>query len=177
MENYTEAAENKIIILYALEKAGPGVIASGFINALLRTSAINYFSLQESLAELIEDGQVKGTDTDGSAAYEISDRGRKMIELFESKVPKGIKKRILEEMREISHKRKLDSSVFADYREIDIDTFEVALVIRERNADLMDLRILVGSKIEAMKICNDFKISHQSLYEYIMRYFTKKNEG
>jgi predicted transcriptional regulator len=172
MEDHAEMAENKIMILYALNKADGPVSCTGLTNMMLELKLMNYFTLQESIHELTGSGCIKTSDSDGRSSFIITDQGREMTGFFSSRIPGGVKKRLTEKIGEFRDDIYQRSLVIADHREIDVDMFEVELVIRERSADLMDLRLLAGSKAEAMRICDKFKENYQEIYRNITGYFT-----
>jgi hypothetical protein len=172
MENHAEMAENKIIILYAVNKADGPVSSTGLTNMMLELKIMNYFTLQESIHELIGSGCIKAVMSDDRSSYAITDAGREMTGYFSSRIPAGVKKRLIEKIETIRDDLYMKSFIIADYREIDVDMFEVELVIRERSADLLNLRLLAGSKADAMRICDRFKENYQEIYKNITGYFT-----
>ena len=172
MENVTEMAENKIIILYAVNKAEGSVSCTGLTNMMLELKLMNYFTLQESIHELIGSGCIKIDVSENRSRYSITEQGKKMTDFFSSKIPSGVKKRLTEKIEAFRDDTYQRSYIIADYREIDVDMFEVELIVRERSTDLMDLRLLAGSKTEALRICEKFKENYQEIYKDITGYFT-----
>ena len=171
MENIAETAENKIMILFALERSGAYTTENRFINSILEMSLMNYFVLRESIGELIKDKLAAQIINEGRSCYTITDEGGRILEYFNDKVHKGIKRRIIKAMEEMQKKKELDSMVIAEFREIDVDVFEVELVIRERAAELMNLRMITGTKNEAIKLCDIFKKKYQDAYTHILGFF------
>jgi len=171
MENVAETAGNKIMILLALKRTGSYATENRFINSMLELNLMNYFVLRESLGELIKDKLAAQIINEGRSCYAITDEGSRMLEYFNDKVHKGIKRRIIKAMDEMQEKKELDTMVIADFREIDVDVFEVELVIRERAAELMNLKMITGTKAQASKLCDIFKEKYQDAYDHILNFF------
>ena len=173
MDNFVELADNKVMILYALNKldirASDNIITDIFLGLKL----MNYFKIKENLHDLVSRGYLLQRSSDNKTIYKMTEKGKKTLESFDSRIPKGIKKRITEKADRFLEGSKYENYVIADFREIDVDVYEIELMIKERSVDLFNLRLLVGNKAEALKICEAFEKNHQDFYTYIIKYLSK----
>lgn len=173
LDNYTEIAQNKLIILYLLSRQEVMIQKTRIVYIMLECSLMNYFTLLETIDELIGDKMITQKNTVGGAVLGISAKGIKTASHFFESIPKGIRKRVNEQIKLIREKEEFDEMVTAKAVETDIDVFEAQLWLRERDIDLMNLKILAGSKDEALRICKKFKENHEEAYRHIISYFLK----
>lgn len=176
MDKFVELADNKVMILYAINKleqrASDNIISDIFLNLKL----MNYFDLLENLHDLVSRDYILQKISDNKKIYRITEKGKKTLESFDSRISKGIKKRINEKSARVLDGSEHENYVIADFREIDVDVYEIELIIKERSVDLFNLQLLVGNKAEAIRICEVFEKDHQDLYTYIIKYFNNNYE-
>lgn len=173
LDNFTEIALNKLIVLYLLNRQETFTQKNRLVYTLLECGLMNYFTLLETIDELICDKMIISRDTSPGPLLGISKKGSNAASHFFTSIPKGIRKRINEQMLIIREKDEFDEMVIANAVETDIDVFESQLVLRERDTDLINLRILAGSRDEALRICKKFKENHEDAYKHIISYFLK----
>jgi len=173
LENYTEIAQNKLIVLYLLDRHGSFMQKNRMVYTLLECGLMNYFTLLETIDELAGDKMIQMRDSISGTQIGITDKGTKTASQFFSSIPKGIRKRINDEMAVIYENEEFESMVSAAATEIDIDVFEAQLIIRERATELLNLKILAGSRDEALRVCKKFKDNHEEAYKHIISYFLK----
>ena len=87
-------AENKVLILYILEKIGKPVSNDSLLNVVLGVTDMNYFYFQQFLLDLLENGYIKSYEKDEHTLYEITDFGKDTLDLTKDLVPGIIKLRV-----------------------------------------------------------------------------------
>lgn len=172
MDNFVELADNKVMILYALDKLDQRATDNNITDIFLGLKLINYFNLLENLHDLVYSGYLHQRSSEKKTVYKTTEKGKKTLESFKSRIPRGIKKRISQKADQLSEGSKHENYVIADFREIDVDLYEIELLIKERSIDLFNLRLLVGNKAEALKICEAFEDNHQDFYSYVIKYLS-----
>ena len=65
-------AENKVLILYLLNKVGKPISNDALLNLVLAVTDMNYFYFQQFLLDLLENGYIMNYYKDDHSFYEIT---------------------------------------------------------------------------------------------------------
>ena len=108
-------AENKILILYILNKIGKPISNNSLLNLVLAVTDMNYFYFQQFLLDLLENGYIINYHKDDQSYYDITNFGRETLALTQDILPGIIKLRV-----DSNFKTKLETfedehSVIAEY--------------------------------------------------------------
>ena len=163
-----ELAENKIILLYIINNLEAPVSNLLLTKIVLENKLMNYIFLQQYLDELCEGKLLEKIDSDDKLSYRISSAGKQSLDYFVSIIAAGTKSRI-DEALTINKKRiKHESNIISDYTAIDENQYLISLKILEDNFTYIDLKLTVGSKNDAIKICNNWTQNNEKLYKKIL---------
>jgi predicted transcriptional regulator len=164
-----ELAENKLLILYIFNKIKLSVSNNQITEIILENNLINYFTLQQYLNELVSSNFIKYTDESGSRRFTITDKGMKVLSLFENRLSSD-KVELLNNYLEnqIDSIRK-DVTVTADYTIENKNNIIVNLKAIENDSILIDIKINVVSNKQARTLCDKWKNNSSELYKDIIQ--------
>lgn len=171
-----EIAQNKLILLYLFKKIEIPLSSLQVYKIILENNFMNYFILQHSLDELAEQGMLDSSRNDGRHFYRLSGEGEKMVGLFLNKLPLGIKKRIDDSAKTIRKQIRNETLITADYTPESETEYTVSLGVREDSFPLIDIRMTVGTRKDAIAICRNWKENSQSMYSEIIKSLTREIE-
>ncbi len=171
--NDRETAENKIILLYSVDKANMPVSNLQITKIVIENRIMNYFVLQHFLTDLCENSYLQLEKKDNHTYYTITDGGKELLEYFTDIIPKGIKKRIDDSIYSLRRSKKYETVVAADYTALNENEFIVNLDISEDDFKLIELSISVGSRENALQICSHWKKNSQEMYSEIIESLIK----
>lgn len=171
-----ELAENKLILLYILEKINMPISNLQITKVILENKFMNYFLLQQFLNELSESSFLAAEDINDKTIYTITPSGRQTLEYFVNLIPFGIKGRIDDTIASIRKSIKNETLITADFTPESEKEFVVSCKVNEDNFSLIDLKITVGTKNDARTICENWKKHSQSIYAEIIESLTKKRD-
>ena len=80
----------KLIIMHMLNKVEFPLTNSQISQFFLENEYTNYFTVQKSLSELIEDGFVFLNVNRNTSYYHLTSEGRESLKFFENKIPNPI---------------------------------------------------------------------------------------
>ncbi|QNU68256.1 DUF4364 family protein [Ruminiclostridium herbifermentans] len=163
-----ELAENKIILLYIINNLEAPVSNLLLTKIVLENKLMNYIFLQQYLDELCEGKLLEKIDSDDKLSYKISPAGKQSLDYFVSIIAAGTKSRIDEALTNNKKRIKHESSIISDYTAISENQYLITLKILEGNFTYVDLKLTVGSKNDAKKICNNWKQNNEKLYKKIL---------
>ncbi len=168
MDEPSEIAEKKIFILYLIRKLDMPVGSIQLVKIVLENRFMNYFYFQQYLSELLEEGLLTVCNEQGGQYYQMNDKGLRVLDMLQSILPMGLKKRIEESVRSIRKNVRMETFITADYIPEDENTYSVICKIRENDFPLMEVKLAAGSREEARNICRNWINSPQLVYSEIL---------
>jgi predicted transcriptional regulator len=175
MKNSNNAANVKLILLYILNKLDLPITNSQFMKIVLENRLMNYFTYQQTISELLENGLIHQTETKQWPQYSITSQGENSLALFDGRIPLDIENFVKNNMKEIKTKLKSDSLIHAEIIE-ENGSFMVKCNVRENNFSLIDITLTVGTRSDAQRIANNWKNHSQPIYAEIIKSLTQIRE-
>lgn len=172
-----DIAESKVFILYFIRKMDMPVDSIQLVKVILENRFMNYFYLQQYLSELLQEGLLEVCEREGGHDYRITDSGVRVLEMFQSILPAGLKKRLEDSISSIRRKVRMETSITADYIPEDDNTFNITCRIQENDFTLMEVKLTVGSREEAKSICRNWTNYPQQLYSEILDALMKTRDN
>lgn len=158
----------KLIILYMLEKLDFPLTNSQISEFILDKGYTNYFTLQQTLSEMVEAGFLREETTHNRTLYHLTEEGETTIQFFKSNISPAIQKDIDSFIEEKKYDLKSEVSVKADYYQNSNLEYQVRCQIVENGSTLMDLTLTVPTKDEAVTLANNWNKKNQEIYAQIM---------
>lgn len=167
-DDKSKSALNKLIVLYILDKIEISISNAQITNIILENNIINYFSLQECIAELEKSDLLKLEENQEKLTYQISDAGQRAISMFADRIPKSCKTLINDYILKNKDRIKKESEIFADFTKNNENEYVVNLKVIENEIVLIDLKLNVVSAKQARLICDKWNSSSSKIYGQIM---------
>mgnify|MGYP000987496991 CR=1 FL=1 len=171
-----ELAENKLILLYIIDKLDMPISNLQLTKIVMENKFMNYFIFQQFLDELCDLKYISSKITDNKTYYSITPSGKQTLDYFINHIPKGI---ILIINNYISNMRKNirnETLIKADFTLESESEFTVTCQIREDAFSLIDLKISVGTKSDARDICKNWQKHSQTIYSEIIESLIKPRD-
>lgn len=169
-------AENKILILYILDKLYAPIDNANLYRIILSTQDMNYFYFQQFLLDLIQLNYIKGYKKDTKDVYEITDSGREALHLTIDMLPGIIKLKVDINLKNEISATKEQESVIAEFTPKSETEYTVTCKINENGKCIFELKIFCGSREEAKKIVDNWKTNAYKIYPEILNTVNKKFE-
>lgn len=169
-DNTEQKTENKLILLYILEKFGMPITGMYLTDLAMKPGLINYFSCQMALNELTETEIVDTTpDSDGIPMYSINSKGSEVLHSLMHVIPSGILARYEEcieaEKSNIRKQLEVNASFFTDIA----GDYYVRCFVRNNGTYIIDIKIPVANKSEADLICRNWHQNTANIYTNILK--------
>ena len=171
--SFDDKIDVKLITMFVIDSFRVPVPNSYLVDVIMLEPIVNYFDLENHLAELFEEGFVTYYTENCDKFYSLTDKGKEALNFFSSKIPKTVRQRLLKTIKQKEKELKNSLSLIADYKKINDIEYKVSLGITEGSSDLFSLTISVGDEITAKKICAKFKEDPQLLYSEILSMLIK----
>ena len=163
-------AENKILMLYILEKVKKDIAYKVYLELVTTLTEINYFVFHETLEELdksLEDKEEK------IITYRLSKLGEDSLKVAINMIPGISKLKIDTEFKKHYKLIKQDFSVSADYLP---EKNKVICKAGEDDIDIIRVELMINSVEQAKKIVRNWKQKADTLYLDIINILSKTEE-
>lgn len=175
--NFNEKIDVKLIALFIIDNFKMPVPNAFVVDTLMLEPFVNYFDLQEDLAELEEEELVTFFVEDSTRFYSITDKGAQALEFFSQRIPKTVRERLLRAIKIKVKDLKNALSIKAEYKKLNDIEYGITLGISEGNFDMFSVSVSVSDELMAKKICAAFKTDPQTMYSEFLNVLTKKIES
>lgn len=165
-------AENKLLVLYILNKIGKPISQKALLELILSITELNYFYFQQFLLDLIQNKYVIEYKQDEETLYKITDEGKRSIELTADMIPGILKLQVDNNLKENLEEIEDKYSITADYTPIDEKHFIVKCKITENNNTIFETQTFVGSKEQAKIIVDNWNNNATEIYPQILNILT-----
>lgn len=178
-----EIVQNKLIILYIMDRLRMPVNNNAITRLVLETRLMNYFMFQQCFGEL-EEGKLlvfhRTAPTAGQDSavegYLLTDLGRNTLQYFLNLLPQGLRKRLDSLTSDSREEIRMDSLVTADYIPESEDRYTVLCKMGENGFPLIELKAAAGTKKDARAVCENWKKHSADIYADIMEALIRKRD-
>ncbi|MDD6798838.1 MAG: DUF4364 family protein [Firmicutes bacterium] len=158
----------KLFILYLMRHVGYPLNFQEVSDIVIQDGIVGYFNFQECFAELLDAGTVEELKIDGEPYYSITPRGIHVADNLDSPSLNLIKERSLKSaLRIISFKRRGDE-IRCTYEELPGDRYIVNCIVIENREELLNVKLLLESKLQLEKIRINFNDKPEIIYRGIL---------
>ena len=131
-------AENRLLILYALDRLGP-VTGTQLLRFLMEYDLMNYITMQLGLCEMEEQGQLKQHPHPLGGLMELTEAGQYALNAFAHRIPQS-RRTLVDREAQVWHERfRLEQQTPADSYSLPGGEQCLRLRLMEGDAALMDL--------------------------------------
>jgi len=170
--------ENKLLLLYLIDKMDIPMSNSQIQQFALEENYMNYFTLQQTLADMVEMNYIDKTQDSTGTRYSITDEGLTALDYFGKHIHAQLRNRINKYVIENRNQIKRDYEVTAIYfNNHDTGKCIVKCGIIEDEEMLMEISVAVVTNAQAKTICNNWKNNVNRIYGDIMRELAGQNEA
>lgn len=171
-------AENKVLILYLLNKLPDGIKNDNLYKIISAANNINYFYFQELLTDLIESNFVGSFTKDEDTFVKITSEGQNAFSLTKSLLPGIVKLRADNVFKQEISTIAEESSIITEYIPKDENNYTVKCKIVENNEIIFEVSTFAGTRDRAKQISDNWKNNANSLYPKIINLLLdgEKNE-
>ncbi|MDO5041626.1 MAG: DUF4364 family protein [Peptoniphilus sp.] len=165
---FDELAQNKIIILYIINKFKFPISKSDLTAFIINNEVFNYFFFMEFLNELIAEDFIS-IENDKII---LNESAKKALEFFHDGIGEDLKISLDEKILHFSKNTLVKNSIISEYF-IHEGVYYCDLVIMENKREILNMRIEAPNEEYAKLITQRFKNNPLELYKNIITQFSK----
>lgn len=166
-------AENKVLILYVLEKANKPLTNDVLYKIVLAAVNMNYFYFQQFILDLINVGYIFSFQKEDQTLYQITDSGKKTLDLTLDLLPGIIKLKADTNLKPILDSSEEDQSIVAEYTPLSENHYTIICKVVENNETVFEVKTFAGSREQAKNIVDNWENNADSIYPQILEILTK----
>lgn len=159
----------KLIILYMLDRVDFPLTNSQLSEFILNEGYTNYFKLQQTLAELSEEGFIREESTHNRTFCHLTEEGAETIHYFKNDISPAIRDDVEQFLRKKQYDLKNEVSVKSDYYPTSRNEYCVHCQVIEHGVPLIDLTVTVPTEAEARTAANNWSGKNQEIYALVMK--------
>lgn len=166
-------AENKVLILYILNKLEKPITNDGLLRLVLSVMDMNYFYFQQFLLDLLENKYITCFDQESKHVYSITEKGKETLKLTSSILPGIIKLKVDTNFSSELSSTAEEESITAEFTPRSENDYTVTCKINENNSCIFEVSVFAGSREEAKKIVDNWKENAYRIYPEILNSLNK----
>lgn len=159
----------KLMILYMLNKVNFPLTNTQISDFMLVKEYTNYFTLQESLNDLLELEYIQTEAFRNTTQYKITRQGTSTVSLLDDQIPAAIKDDIIEYLKSNKYELKNEVGTISNFFKSSTTDYTVHCQVKEGMSNLIELNITVPMEEQADVMCSNWKNYSQEIYEFIMK--------
>lgn len=167
-------AENKVLILYVLEKANKPLTNDVLYKIVLAAVDMNYFYFQQFTLDLINVGYIYSFQKEDQTLYQITDSGKRTLDLTLDLLPGIIKLRADTNLKPILDSSEEEDSIVAEYTPLSENHYTIVCKVVENNETVFEVKTFAGSREQAKDIVDNWENNANTIYPQILDILTKK---
>lgn len=159
----------KLIVLYMLDKVTFKLTNSQISSFILEKEYTNYMTLQQVISDLLDTELIKADTLRNRTYFSITEEGHSTLSYFGSRISDAIINDIDTFLKEKHLELKNEASITANYYKSVSGEFETELVAKEKDIELVNIRLSVPTEEMAETICDSWHNKNQQIYKYLMQ--------
>ena len=166
--NNNSLAENKVLILYTLNRIDREITDTDLFKIISATNNINYFYFRDILVDLVESKLVGTYTKEEQNVYEITPEGKNSLELTIDMLPGIIKLKADNLFKDQLITIADEESISAEFIPENEKDYTVKCKIVENNKTVFEVSTFAGSNEQAKKIADNWRKNAKQIYPKIM---------
>ncbi|MCX8074615.1 MAG: DUF4364 family protein [Clostridia bacterium] len=168
-----ELFDNKIIVLYILDKSTKPLTVEQIVKFCEEFEDITYFDIVDYIEKLKNSEYVYQIIDQGTVLYKLTSSGNSMLNELLELIP-GVN---LHNLKKIINKNivevKTDYSINTQIIPIKSEEYKVSCYIKDGNDELVNISIYAGTKEQAKNISKNWQENAENIYSKLLELMTK----
>lgn len=161
-------AENKVLILYILNKLDKPIDNDSLLKLILSIKEMNYFYFQQFLLDLLENKYIIGYTEDDKTMYKITDIGKETLSLTNDILPGIMKLQIDNALNEEVEDVQYNDHAISEFTPKNEHEFIVTCKLVKNSVTTFEVKLQATSSEEAKHIAEKWENNYEEIYPIIV---------
>ena len=139
-------------------------------NYILEKEYTNFLTLQQVISELTEANLIDARTVNNRTHLQITEEGQETLHYFENRINDTIKAEINQYFHENEVALREEVSVLGDYYKSTSGEYEAHLIAKDRDTNLVEIKLSVPTKEVAESICDNWQKKNQDIYQELVKW-------
>lgn len=157
----------KLIVLYMLNRVSFPLTKVQVGDFILDKEYTNFLTLQQVFSELVDTGLVAAKSIRNRTHLVLTEEGQKTLQYFGNRIGDTIKEEIDSFLAEHELELRNEISVTGNYYKSTNGEYETELIARDKEIELVNIKISVPMEALAINICENWQKKNQEIYRYL----------
>lgn len=167
-DSNTILAENKVLILYILNKLNKDIKQDDLFQIITSINEINYFYFKQVLTDLIDSKLVGSYTKEEEQVVRITTDGKNNFTLTQNILPGIMKLKADNIFEKEFHLIEQESSVIAEFIPKNENDYTIKCKIVENNETIFEVQTFAGSRDRAKRIVDNWNENANTIYPKIL---------
>ena len=158
----------KLIVLYILDRVNFKMTRSQLSGFILEKEYTNFMTLQQVFSDLQEAELIRADTLMNRTYFSITEEGQKTLSYIGNRIGEAIIEEIDGFLAEKNLELKNESSVTAEYYKTTGGGYEVELIAKEKEVELVNIRLSVPAEEVAEDVCDNWYKKNGEVYRYLV---------
>ena len=159
----------KLIVMYMLNRVAFPLTQAQVFEFILDREYTNFLNLQQAISELANAGLINTKSIRNRTHLELTEEGVKTLEYFSNRISPSIREDINTYFKENEFELRNEVSIYSNYYKSTTGEYETTLVIREKEIELLNIKLSVPTEDIASSICDKWEANSQEIYSHIVK--------
>lgn len=138
-------------------------------NYILEKEYTNFLTLQQVISELTEANLINARTVNNRTHLQITEEGRETLYYFDNRINDTIKAEINNYFHDNEFDLREEVSVLGNYYKSTSGEYEAHLIAKERENNLVEIKLSVPTREVAESICDNWQKKNQEVYQELVR--------
>ena len=167
--------EHKLLILYTIEQLG-SVTNLQLLQFMVDNQLMDYMTLQLSLGEMMEAGQLEMIPHALGALYRLTDSGQNALAMFVKRVPYSRRQAAAQAAVAWKRRFELEQQLLSDFKKQADGQYLLSLSLLEKDAPLLLMKLLLPAWNMADLFASRWAREGQRIYSHILQALSREYE-
>lgn len=165
--NYNSDTLYKLMILYMLKSAAEPLTLIQIATFFIDREYTQYTNIQSHVKALEDQNFLAVKQNHNKSLISITEEGMESLQYFLGDISAEIKCDIQEYLKVNSTELRREASIVSDYYKNQYGEYEAFLWAKDRDTELVTIKITVPSEKLAANICDNWQEKNQEIYQYL----------
>lgn len=134
---------------------------------ILEKEYTTFLTLQQAISELIETNMIIAKTIGNRTHLAICEEGQNVLQYFGNRISDAIKAEVCDYLKEHKLSLRNENTIQAQYYKSTSGEYDVVMMVKEKELELINLKISVPTEDIAISICDNWQIKYQTIYEFL----------
>lgn len=158
----------KLIVLYMLDRVSFPLTKAQVGDFILEKEYTNFLTLQQAISELTDAELVEARSIRNRTHLELTKEGKETLDFFKNRISPSIRSDIDKYFKDNEFELRNEVSVFSNYYKSTSGEYEASLCIKEKDIELVNIKLSVPTEDIASSICDKWEGACQEIYSNIV---------